>query len=81
MSVLNKGDKVYLSGFQYLHKWTHNDQEYSQMKIDTNVLCPYMPDLQALSFKPRKGKKNEPHDAEDSDHDFNQSACETEYSM
>ena len=78
--LLSKGDRVYVSGYQHLHKWMHNEKEYSQMKIDANVLSPYMPDLEAISFKPRKGKQGDSSESFQSENGFEHSVREVEHS-
>jgi len=59
--LLNKGDRVYLEGTFGIDRWDDpdNGEERSKLKIDANLLLPWLPHLESVGYRPRKGVANE----------------------
>jgi len=55
--LLKKGDRVYLPGNLYQSTWPDKndpEKENSMLKINTNLIFPYLPDIESLQYKARK---------------------------
>ena len=54
--MFTKGDRIYIDGTQHLHKWQHEDKDYSTFKIDSRLVFPHTLDIENMQYKPRKNK-------------------------
>ena len=55
--LLTKGDRIYLEGALGTDRWEdpESGEPRSKLKIDANLMLPWLPYLDSLAYKPRKG--------------------------
>ncbi len=55
--LLKKGDRVYVPGNLHMDTWQDKkdpEKEQSMLKVNTNYIFPYLPDIETMSYAPRK---------------------------
>lgn len=59
--LFHKGDRIYLRGTFGTDRWAdkETDDEREALAIDANLVLPYLPALESLAYKPRKGADKE----------------------
>ena len=63
--MLSKGDRVYLEGTFGVDRWMDDEGEKcKKLKIDANLVLPWLPSLESVAYKPRKGVTNEEGDSD-----------------
>jgi len=55
--LLHKGDSVFVQGTLGTDRWTDKEtgEERTAPKIDANLVLPYLPFVESLTYQPRKG--------------------------
>ena len=66
--LFEKGDRVQIIGNMIERRWPdkdHPEVEHSILQVNTQIIAPYLPDLELLKYKPRQSSKSTPDQGND----------------